>query len=324
MSTQTQLYNTRLLSDVPTDTTKHYDYFFVACGSDFRAYQVLRKSRDYGISINKIFAFDFKQRNEGLDPEGIKAYESYDILGINMDRVSCSISDPSACVKTLVDIDPGLVNSNNIAIDISCFTKPYFFCLLKYLKEKTNIDSITIFYTEPLSYIFAEGTYRSYHSTSGSLSVVEIPGFPGNDTRTTKKILVVLLGFDGELALSIENEVAPDDIVIITGFPAYSPKFKDISLINNEKLLGSKLVNYTRANNPFETFNLLERLYIQEAAAFFNVAPIGTKPMALGACLFALAHPAVRIIYPFPDKYTNETTRECWNSWSYEIPFRIE
>ena len=153
---------------------------------------------------------------------------------------------------------------------------------------------------------------------------MEIPGFPGNDTRTTKKILVVLLGFDGELALFVSEEVAPDEIVIVNGFPGYAPKFKDISLINNEKLLSSRLINYARANNPFETFNLLERLYNQETAAFFNIAPIGTKPMALGACLFALTHPAVRIVYPLPEKYTNETTKECWNSWSYEIPLRME
>ncbi len=144
------------------------------------------------------------------------------------------------------------------------------------------------------------------------------PGFPGNDTRTTKKVLVVLLGFDGELSSFITEEVAPDDTLVVNGFPAYAPKFKEISLINNEKLLSSSatgLVLYSRANSPFETFNLLEHLYKKETSAFFNIAPIGTKPMALGACLFAL-------VYPLPQKYADVTTQECWNSWSYEIPFR--
>jgi len=316
----------KLLSCSPTNVARDYDYFLVACGSDYRAYQVLRKSKDYRISIKKALTFDFQQRHDDLDPESLQAYQSCESLGIDTEQVPCSIVDPSACVKMLGSFDPELVNAKNVAIDISCFTKPYFFCILKYLKEKTTISSVTVFYTEPLSYVFAKGLYYSYHSTFGPLSVMEIPGFPGNDTRTTKKVLVVLLGFDRELSLFISEEVAPDEIVIINGFPAYAPKFKDISLINNEKLIssaGPSSIRYARASNPFETFNLLEQLYNQEPFAFFNVAPIGTKPMALGACLFALFYPTVRIVYPLPEKYAHVTTKECWNSWSYEVPLRI-
>jgi hypothetical protein len=110
-------------------------------------------------------------------------------------------------VKALGDYDPNFRSATEVAIDISCFTKPYFFCLLKYLKEQTTINNVTVFYTEPMSYVFSKGLYQSYHSTSGPLSVMEIPGFPGNDTRTTKKVLVVLLGFDGELSFFITDEL---------------------------------------------------------------------------------------------------------------------
>lgn len=317
----------RLLRNHANDATRTYDYFVAACGSDFRAYQVLKKRRDFAISIKNALVFDFQERQDGLDPEGLRAYRSYEGLVPNTKQITCSVVDPSTCVKTLGDIDTELKNAENLALDISCFTKPYFFCILKYLKEQTTATLVTVLYTEPLSYVFSKGLYDSYHSTFGPLSVTEIPGFPGNDTRTTKKCLVLLLGFDGELSSFIAEEVSPEHIAIINGFPAYAPKFKDISLINNEKLLSTASagsIQYARANNPFETFNLLEQLYDQEPSAFFNIAPIGTKPMALGACMFALVHPEVRIVYPLPEKYAHITTKECWNSWSYEVPLRIE
>jgi hypothetical protein len=321
------LYDMSLLRGHPQGAARTYDYFLVACGSDFRAYQVLRKRKDFGISVNKVLAFDFPERHDGLDSESSSAYGSYVGLGVDIREIACSIVDPSACVKALGNVDTQLRNAENVAIDISCFTKPYFFCILKYLKEQAAVHSVTVFYTEPLSYVFSEGLYHSYHSTFGPLSVMEIPGFPGNDTRTTKKSLILLLGFDGELSKFIADEVSPESVVIVNGFPAYAPKFKDISLINNERVLsqlGASSIRYARANNPFEMFNLLEQLWSEESSAFFNVAPIGTKPMALGACMFALVHPQVRIVYPLPEKYAHLTTKECWNSWSYEIPLRIQ
>lgn len=317
----------RLLSGEYQNDVREYDYVLVACGSDYRAYQTLRKSKDFGISFRNVLLFDFEERHDHADPQMHKAYQCYEELALNGKPIKCSIKDPSTCVKALHDSEPNLHHATEVALDVSCFTKPYSFCILKYFKEQAKINHITALYTEPMSYVFAKGLFHSYHSTSGPLSIMEMPGFPGNDIRTTRKILVVLLGFDGELSSFITDEVAPDDTIVINGFPAYAPKFKDISLINNEKLLSSiprESVLHSRANNPFETFNLLEHIFQRDSSAFINVAPIGTKPMALGACLFALVHPSVRIVYPLPTEYANITTQECWSSWSYEIPLRIQ
>ena len=80
-------------------------------------------------------------------------------------------------------------------------------------------------------------------------------------------------------------------------------------------------IEYVKANNPFETFNLLETLKKEHPDAFFNIAPLGSKPMALGACLFSLLDESVRIVYPLPEKYAHKTTNECNYSWSYKIAF---
>jgi hypothetical protein len=184
---------------------------------------------------------------------------------------------------------------------------------------------LTVFYTEPKSYVFSKGLYRSYQSTRGPLSVLEIPGFPGQENITESKLLVILLGFDGELSDYITEEISPDEVILVNGFPGYLPKFKDISLICNEKLsvnVNNRIL-YSRANNPFDTFNLLKSVRTRYPNSSFTVAPLGTKPMALGACLFAIANPSVRVIYPLPDSYSDVTTDECWRSWCYTLPMEM-
>jgi hypothetical protein len=186
------------------------------------------------------------------------------------------------------------------------------------------MECVDVFYTEPMSYVIPKGLIRSYKKSVGPLSVVEVPGFPGRTRGRTRSGLVITLGFDGDLSAFISDEVTPTFIVIVNGFPAYSPKFKDISLINNERLLnyagGQSNISYCRASNPFDLFNLLVKLQRDNSDAFFNIAPLGPKPMALGACMFALAENSVRVLYPMPEKYASKTTSKCWHSWRYTIP----
>ena len=79
---------------------------------------------------------------------------------------------------------------------------------------------------------------------------------------------------------------------------------------------------FSTANNPFETFAALEEIAYNFPDSFINIAPLGTKPMALGACIFGLFHPDSRIIYPLPFEYKEKTTSDCWSSWYYKIPLR--
>jgi hypothetical protein len=301
-----------------------FDFLFLSCGSDFRAYEVLRKCYRNRICVKKICLFNFSERESSLCRIEKKQYYNYSICEFDIQKFDCSIMDPSTGIKTLINSKINIASNHKIAIDISCFTKPYFYALLKYFKDKLCIDELIAFYTEPLTYMFSEGLYLEYHSTSGPLSIKEVPGFPGYDARSAEKLLIVLLGFDGELSTFIFDEIAPSNAISINGFPGYAPKFKDISMINNEKLLSymksENSIYFVRANNPFETFNLLCEIKSKHKNAFFNIAPLGTKPMALGACLYALSDPSVRIVYPLPEKYKNETSKKYWRSWAYFIP----
>lgn len=317
-------YDMQPIEDVSFGPETGFERVALAAGSDPRAYEILRRCSKLGVGIEKVLVFDYRERRESLPLGGEQAYDEFKKLGFPFDVIECSIRDPSACIKSLKGIS--ILNSDRIAVDISCFTKPYFYSLLKYLKDQGKAHSVTVLYTEPTSYVFRRGSYKEYRSSIGPLSVIEVPGFPGLDTGTNTKLLVVLLGFDGDLSIVISEEVAPDEMLFVNGFPGYAPKFKDISLMNNEKILGNHSldsIRYARANNPFETFDLLQEIGRQNGSAFISVAPLGTKPMALGACLYAMLNKRVRVVYPLPDEYTNVTTYECWRSWQYTIPFDL-
>ncbi len=318
------LYDMKLLNEF--DKKNSIDCLLLAGGSDHRAYEVLRKCSEKRISIKKNLLFNFKERTSSLKRND-KYFDYKKTTYNNFEFIDCTIKDPISCLTKLHSHLSTFTNKNLIAIDISCFTKPYFFYLLKYLHERLLIANPVVFYTEPYSYKFPKkGLFSSYHETEGPIRIMEIPGFSGIKERGGITVLIVQLGFEADSLGEINVDVSPNESFLVNGFPSYAPKFKDISLVVNEYYTGNKdsIILYSRSNNPFEIFNLLDKIkknYFNNA--FLNIAPLGTKPMALGACLFAIHNPEVRVIFPFSEKYEKVTTEECWNSWIYQVPLRF-
>jgi hypothetical protein len=321
--TESVLYNMSLLDEI--EEIGEIECLVLAGGSDLRAYEVLRKLDDNKISIKKILLFNFQERTGSLKSDD--RYFDYQKTSYgHIELINCSIKKPTSCFTELHSQLSAFDNKKSFAIDISCFTKPYFFYLLKYVHERISISSPTVFYTEPFSYKFPKkGLFSSYHETEGPIKIEEIPGFNGIRERGGDKVLIVLLGFESESLDEIDLDVSPNKSFFVNGFPSYVPKFKDISLVVNENFTGNKdnIILYSRANNPFEVFNLLEKVKKNFNNAFINIAPLGTKPMALGACLFAIHNPEVKVLFPISDKYEKVTTDECWNSWVYQIPLQF-
>lgn len=296
------------------------DYLFIASGSDSRAYEILAKCDS---SSNKTILFHFNERFRDTPDKTDTLYDYEKFRNRILQEIFCEIKNPSSCLENFVENN--FSQDAKIGIDISCFTKPYFYYIIKLLKVRFEIANIHIFYTEPKSYIFPKGLYNAFRTNSGPISVGEMLGYSGQEDRNSKRKLIILLGFDGDLSKEINEDVSPNDTIIVNGFPSYTPKCKDISLIANEKLVNDKniKIQHARANNPFDTYNLLQSIKEIESNTFLNIAPLGPKPMALGACLFALHNPNVRIVYPLPDNYEKKYTNQCWKSWVYNFPLSI-
>lgn len=314
--------------DSSSVNSKEFDYLILCSGSDNRAYQsiklmpIKRKT--------KVILVNFTERvlnKPSTDP----LFEYRNLKINNLDEINCAILSPPSILPDLVQYE--FNNDTKIAIDISCFTKPYFYYLIRLLHKRFNVQAITVLYTEPKSYLFPKGLFTAFHSSSGSLKMIEMPGYVGWRKRDSKEKLVILLGFDSDLSKKVNEVLEPSEMVLVSGFPSYSSKFKDISLIVNESLItGENLaldkriqVKYARANNPFEVYNVLEGIKRSDENenVFLNVAPLGTKPMALGACLFALHNPDVRVVYPLPEQYDEKYSDKSWRTWLYSLPLNL-
>jgi hypothetical protein len=65
---------------------------------------------------------------------------------------------------------------------------------------------------------------------------------------------------------------------------------------------------FAQANCPFCLFNLLRDMAEQYPDERIVIAPIGTKPHALGAVLFAVANPdSVELVYDHPIRKAQRT-----------------
>lgn len=229
--------------------------------------------------------------------------------------------------KRCVDDIAEELENKKIIMDFSVMVKPYMFILLKYFLDMKKIKKIYLLYTEPASYRKPKTEILSEQGglfTQGTIKTGEIPSYSGNEDLSKKKALIILLGFEGERAIEVANAVDPDVTIPINGFPSYRPEFKDVSIISNEELLREpeilRNLKYAPANDPFETAVVLNDFHSKHYNDYnISIAPIGTKPMAMGSCLFALEHPECRIIYPYPLEYRHKSSEGYGPTWIYEV-----
>lgn len=297
------------------------DCLIVAVGSDDRGLDVLRSYAASGVRVSCAVLLESEERIRALeDGEREALRDRFDEVAPSAVRIRGAFGDPSSFIGGLTESGVIGARAGRIGVDMTLFTRPLLFWLLKYLGLTLGGPAISVYYTEPESYRYAAGTFDTYQATMGPLEVREVPGFPGRPHSSDAGNLTVLLGFDGQLAAAISDDVAPRETIVVNGFPGYFQKYKDVSLVNNERLVsGAGKLLYAPADNPFETYNLLEDIRREVPDALMTLAPLGTKPMALGGCLFAIDNDDVRVVYARPREYVSRTSWSSWQTWRYDV-----
>ena len=191
----------------------------------------------------------------------------------------------------------------------------------KYYIRLQEIQHVDIAYSIPFDYVFYKEPFTSYHSYNGDLKMYELLGFSGPGESLEYKDLYMFLGFEGALGLKVSENCQYTNLILVNNLPSFFQKYKDISVINNYQLLQAKhQFLYTPADNPYETYNLLDSI-IGEKDQSICIAPLSTKPVALGVCMFALKHDNIRIVYPIPvtNDYLMDNTLETYRTNVYAI-----
>lgn len=210
--------------------------------------------------------------------------------------------------------------NKKIVVDISCVRTPDVFSIMKILKLNKHMETISCVYSVPYDYEYFAGDF-SYKASLGDLQNYELTGYGGDyDPSEEDATYVVFLGFEGALSLKVLEEAEYKRLTFVNSLPSLYQKYKDISILNNRSSITGKRhdsILYTPADNPFEVYNFLEQLY--EDLPSVCISPLATKPVALGACMFALDHETVRVVYPISDVYSPHITSQVVKTWVYEI-----
>ena len=225
--------------------------------------------------------------------------------------------------------DVGIDYTKQICVDITGFSVPTIYSLMYYLKNRCGVKCLDVYYTEPKNYVYEKGYFDSYHPDNNYRICAPVSGF-FNSGKNQREILTIFLGFDGGLADLVYGKLGEEGkeiirTIVVNGFPSYTAKLKDVSLYNNETLINSfeKEDRMTAtANNPFDSYNLLCRIIKECDDNLLNICTIGSKPMALGACLFALDHlDRIKVTYPFYTKTKFDVFEQDGKIWRYGVSF---
>jgi hypothetical protein len=209
-----------------------------------------------------------------------------------------------------------LLRQTAVYLDITGLGHHVWAPLLKAALETRK--RVMVVYVEPYDYRFsATPTEGEIFDLSERISgIAPLPGFASlADRREEDVCFVPLLGFEGTRFAYVLEQVQPpgQKIFPVVGIPGFRVEYPFYSYHGNRSPLRDSRawhnVRFAMANCPFSLFYLLQDIAKDHPQDLLKVAPIGTKPHALGAVLYYLARPdAVELIYDHPVRKATRTT----------------
>ncbi|MFP4642120.1 MAG: hypothetical protein ACLFPU_08095 [Dehalococcoidia bacterium] len=207
------------------------------------------------------------------------------------------------------------VNGKNLLIDITGLSEPVIFFMLKLVCEDVKPAHLFLAYTEPYRYKAKPlpSSEDVFELTERLIGLKALPGFMRRTIPSRKPIITLLIGFEGKRAKYVCDtmEIAAENIRVIFGFPGFRPGWQYLAYGSNQSMFehfqAHRFMCPASANNPFEAYSTLEEILGNQMQIGIDsemmIAPVGTKPHAVGAAMFVLHHwETTRLIYDFPVK----------------------
>lgn len=188
-------------------------------------------------------------------------------------------------------------------------------CLIENDDKSPNIHVV---YAEPDTYKI--GRFKSegvFNDLSEQIEGIEpLPGFASIIPDDIDDIIfVALLGFEGGRFMHIIENIQPqrDNIIPIIGVPGFRLEYPFVAYWGNRRPIEEtnswRNISYVSANSIVDVYLFLSKLIKKHPDKKIKVAPIGTKPHAIGAILFAIKHSSkVELIYDNPMRKKRRTS----------------
>lgn len=236
---------------------------------------------------------------------------------ISRDTINITIGEDAGEKISLRDEDRlgSLFNGKKVLIDISTLPQHVWAPILKALyKYKTPTR---ILYVEPKSYNLHESPASNtlFDLSSRFEGLAPLPGFaklsgPDNENEC---LFIAMLGFEGNRPLRLLNDIDPPPKVIpIVGVPGFQIEFPTYTVTCNQRLLedfnAHSEIRFSKASCPFQVYEELARIHNDFPEYYMYLAPVGTKPHALGLILYSIVNPGyTEIMFDHPVKKEGRT-----------------
>ena len=218
-----------------------------------------------------------------------------------------------------------------ICIDISGFIRPYLIYLVIWLLEKgvTRFDAI---YSEPIQYQKRELTEFSSDVVKEVRQVLGYEGIHTNDIG--KDVLIIGAGYEDNLISHVAESKAKATKFQLIGFPSLRADMYQENVLRvrrAEESLGGTVDDEVRtffapANDPFVAASEVRRMVndwnIRRGITNLYLCPLSTKAHVLGFALYYVTecrNTATSIIFPFEERYSQNTSRGIARIWKYTV-----
>jgi hypothetical protein len=208
------------------------------------------------------------------------------------------------------------VGAGTVYLDITGLGHHVWAPLLKSALD--HAPQLKAVYIEPLDYrIRANPIEGEIFDLSEKISgIAPIPGFASLTNANDNDVCFVpLVGFEGTRLAYIVEQVQPPGgkIMPVVGVPGFLPHYPFQTYHGNQlpflQTQAWKNVHFATANCPFSLFYVLDDIAAKHPRDLLKIAPIGTKPHALGAVLYNIARPRqVELVYDHPIRKASRTT----------------
>lgn len=261
----------------------------------------------------------FEQRSEHIDAWQGHAAGVSTILITVQDRYSIETDRPE--LGPIALRNPSDVariygaNSDTVYLDITGLSHHVWAPLVRVaLQRKIRLNAV---YVEPANYRYSPSPRQGeiFDLSERIEGIAPLPLFTSlNEPTEERWCFVPLLGFEGTRFAYIVEQLEPpgNRIVPVVGVPGFQLEYPFHTYLGNQLTLDEtkawRNVRYALANCPFSLFYVLEDVLHDYANDHVKVAPIGTKPHALGAVLACMASPRrIELVYDHPRRKQRRT-----------------
>lgn len=269
--------------------------------------------------------------------------EATDFLKKNSEEIVTIEYDPRNYVLNIAGLDYSvdsvedffckILNSESkVVMDCTTLGVAEMFILMQILHDiqLKNIDAI---YLEPECYKNNKNkihSKRDFELSKGFEGYIGIPGHALSISTDNKDKVAFLCGYESErIERAFEDlNLNGEKSQLFFGVPAFHSGWEMNSFSNNIRVIDDRNLNknfyYCGASNPLAINDKLSLIYsgldIDER---LFIVPIGTKPMALGACIFKICandNERIALLYDHPLRTEGRSSKVSrWNLYNISL-----